>query len=65
MKTRLLLLALAALMAACGEQTQTVGDYRGKTDAKPYEANFGGDKLKWEAQVRARSLNQNEYRRMP
>lgn len=65
MKAIILAVAAAGLLAACGEKTQTVGDYRGKTDAKPYAANFGGDKDKWEAQLRARARNQNEYRRIP
>ncbi|HTY98554.1 MAG TPA: hypothetical protein VMB75_01880 [Rhodocyclaceae bacterium] len=65
MKATILMLALAVLLAACSEKTQTIGDYRGKVDEKPYDAKFGGDKVKWEAQLRARALNQNEYRRMP
>ncbi|MBL8482515.1 MAG: hypothetical protein JNJ60_09975 [Rhodocyclaceae bacterium] len=63
MKTLALLLAATAVLAACSERPQSVGDYRGKTDAKPYEANFGGDKAKWEAALRARNQNQNEYKR--
>ena len=59
-----LMLAAATLLAACGERAQTAGDYRGKADAKPYEANFGGDKAKWEAALRARNQNQNEYKRV-
>jgi len=54
----------AGLLAGCGEKAQTVGDYRGKTDAKPYEANYGGDKAKWESALRARNQNQNEYKRV-
>ncbi|MBL8474112.1 MAG: hypothetical protein KF778_03025 [Rhodocyclaceae bacterium] len=63
MKTLAFMLAAAAMLGACSERPQTVGDYRGKKDAKPYEANFGGDKAKWEAALRARNQNQNEYKR--
>lgn len=65
MKATLMTLSLLAMLAACTEKPQAIGDYRGKTDSKPYEANFAGDQAKWEAQLRARTLNQNEYRRMP
>ena len=65
MRTMTLMLIAAGLLAACGEKTQTVGDYRSKVDAKPYEANFGGDKAKWESTLRARNQNQNEYKRVP
>lgn len=65
MRTLALMLIAAGLLAACGEKTQTVGDYRGKVDAKPYEANFAGDKAKWESTLRARNQNQNEYKRVP
>jgi len=58
------IVVVAGTVAACGERVQTAGDYRGKADAKPYEANFGGDKAKWEAALRARSQNQNEYSRV-
>ncbi len=65
MKTTLLMLAMAVLLGACGEKPQTIGDYRGKTDNKPYDVKFGGDQAKWEAQVRSRVQFQNEYRRIP
>ncbi|HEX8961928.1 MAG TPA: hypothetical protein VF801_02905 [Rhodocyclaceae bacterium] len=66
MKTNLLLmLSLSALLAACSEKPQTIADYRGKVDNKPYDVKFGGDRAKWEAQLRSRVANQNEYRRMP
>ena len=58
------MLISAGLLAGCGETAQTVGDYRGKSDAKPYEANYGGDKAKWESALRARNQNQNEYKRV-
>ena len=67
MKARILIAAIAAgsLLSACGEKVQTAGDYRGKPDTKAYDANFGGDKAKWEAATRARAQNQNEYKRLP
>jgi len=58
------MLISAGLLAGCGETAQTVGDYRGKTDAKPYEQNYGGDKAKWESALRARNQTQNEYKRV-
>jgi hypothetical protein len=58
-------LAAASLLSACGEKVQTAGDYRGKTDSKAYDANFGGDKAKWEAATRARAQNQNDHKRIP
>lgn len=73
MSVRVIALALAAACAAvvagCGEKQQVVvykqGKYQGKPDSKPWEtAAFGGDKAKWEAAIRARSQNQNEYKRM-
>ena len=67
MKTFSLIAAVmaASLLSACGEKVQTAGDYRGKPDTKAYDANFGGDKAKWEAATRARAQNQNEYKRLP
>lgn len=67
------LLAAAALAAAglagCGEKEQVIvyqqGKYQGKPDTKPYDnPTFASDKAKWEAAVKARNLNQNEYSRM-
>ena len=66
--------SLAALMAlaACGERAQVAST--GKTDGKPWDgAQNGfvvggwkpGDKTEWEAQMRARAQNQNEYTRAP
>jgi major membrane immunogen (membrane-anchored lipoprotein) len=64
MRTLTVMLMGAALLTGCGEKAQTVGDYRGKADAKPYEANYGSDKAKWESALRARNQNQNEYKRV-
>ena len=60
--------AFALGLAACGEKSQVVvykqGKYQGKADTKPWDsAEFGGDKAKWEGAIKARNLNQNEYRR--
>ena len=65
MRTPMLLLLFAALfLVACSERPQSVGDYRGKPDTKPYATNFGGDKTKWETELRARNQYQNEYKRV-
>jgi len=66
----LLPLAAAALLAACGESPQVIryeaGKYQGKADARPWEsAAYGGDKARWESDIRARSGGQNELRRIP
>ncbi len=61
--------AMAALMlAGCGERPQVMefkqGKYQGKPDQPPYAAApFNGNKEMWERDIRARTQNQNEYRR--
>jgi hypothetical protein len=53
------------LLAGCGEKKEvqeSAGRYQGKADAKPWEA-VGKDKAAWEAQLKARAQNQNEYTR--
>jgi hypothetical protein len=61
--------AMAALMlAGCGERPQVMefkqGKYQGKPDQPPYAAApFNGNKETWERDIRARTQNQNEYRR--
>jgi len=61
--------AMAALMlAGCGERPQVMefkqGKYQGKPDEPPYAAApFNGNKDTWERDIRARTQNQNEYRR--
>jgi len=61
--------AMAALMlAGCGERPQVMefkqGKYQGKPDEPPYAAApFNGNKDQWERDIRARTQNQNEYRR--
>jgi outer membrane protein assembly factor BamE (lipoprotein component of BamABCDE complex) len=62
-------LAATLALAGCGEKSQVVvykqGKYQGKPDTKPWDsAEFGGDKLKWEAAIKARNQSQNEYRRV-
>ncbi|OGA71964.1 MAG: hypothetical protein A3G81_15695 [Betaproteobacteria bacterium RIFCSPLOWO2_12_FULL_65_14] len=72
-------LAAAAGLAGCGEQDQVIvyqqGKYQGKPDTRPWSNAPGdalyatskwtkGDKGSWEAALRARSQNQNEYVRI-
>ena len=62
--------AMAAVMlAGCGERPQVMeykqGKYQGKPDEAPYvAAPFNGNKDMWERDIRNRTQNQNEYRRM-
>lgn len=62
--------AMAALMlAGCGERPQVIdykqGKYQGKPDEPPYmAAPFNGNKDLWERDIRNRTQNQNEYKRM-
>ncbi len=56
------------LLAGCGEKTQVTvykqGQYQGKPDKQPWDnAQFKGDKVAWEAAIRARTNSQNEYTR--
>jgi hypothetical protein len=69
MKTTLMLIAAAALLAACGDKPQTIGG--AKQDAAPYSGTGKpyvdagwkpGDKASWESHLKARGQNsQNEY----
>ncbi|MCC6196749.1 MAG: hypothetical protein IT518_20030 [Burkholderiales bacterium] len=59
----------ALLLAGCGERPQVVnykqGTYQGKPDEAPYAAApFNGNKEQWERDVRNRTQNQNEYKRI-
>ena len=69
--------ALAGL-AACGETEQVIvyqqGKYQGKPDTKPWDNDPAaslyttskwtkGDKVGWEAALKSRNQNQNEYTR--
>ena len=71
------IVALAGL-AGCGEKDQIIvyqqGKYQGKPDTKPWENEPGaslyttskwskGDKSSWEAAIKSRNQNQNEYTR--
>ncbi|MFO1399041.1 MAG: hypothetical protein U1F48_18440 [Burkholderiales bacterium] len=62
--------AMAVLMlAGCGERPQVIeykqGTYQGKPDEAPYAAApFNGNKEMWERDIRARTQNQNEYKRI-
>jgi hypothetical protein len=62
--------AMAALMlSGCGERPQVIeykqGTYQGKPDEAPYmAAPFNGNKDLWERDIRNRTQNQNEYRRI-
>jgi len=61
-------LAVACALGACGERPQVVnykqGTYQGKPDEPPYNAQFGGDRQKWENEIRTRNQAQNEYKRV-
>ena len=69
MKQTLLIMAAAALLAACGERPQTAGG--AKQDAAPYSGTGKAytdagwkqsDKTSWESHLKARAQNsQNEY----
>jgi hypothetical protein len=71
-------LAVTAGLAGCGEKEQVIvyqqGKYQGKPDTKPWENDPGaslyttskwskGDKSSWEAAIKSRNQNQNEYTR--
>jgi hypothetical protein len=66
---RILVVAAVTTFAlcACGERPQVVnykqGSYQGKPDSPPYNAQFGGDRTKWENEIRSRNQAQNEYKR--
>ena len=72
MKRALLVAAVASLLAACGEQPQTLG--AAKKDQAPYTGTgkpFAaggwkqGDRIGWESQLKARTQQgQNDYGRM-
>jgi hypothetical protein len=58
----ILLFALALGLAACSERDTANAGYQGKPDTPAWDSPAeGGDKAKWERQVEARTLNQNEY----
>ena len=69
MRQTLLIMAVAALLAACGERPQTAGGAR--QDVAPYSGTGKaytdpgwkpGEKTSWESHLKARMQNsQNEY----
>ncbi len=71
MKKSMFLVLAAALafgLAACGDRDRVViykqGKYQGKPDTQPWSnAPFGGDKAKWEGELKARNQQQDESRR--
>lgn len=68
---RVLLIAVPLLLAACGERPQVMSaDTTNRSDTPPWQGAHNefavkgwkqGDKAAWEAQMRTRSLTQNEY----
>jgi len=66
MRHALGLAAAAFALAACHEIPQDAPkSYAGKADDKAYASDlFNGDKAKFEAALKARAQNQNEYLRM-
>ena len=71
-------LVVSAGLAGCGEKEQVIvyqqGKYQGKPDTRPWENEPGasiyttskwnkGDKTSWEAALKSRNQNQNEYTR--
>jgi len=73
-------LAVAVGVSACGEREQVIvykqGKYQGKPDTQPWQSDpsaslytsskwTAGDKTSWEAALRARNQNQNDYSRVP
>ena len=68
-RTASIVVAAAALLAACGERPQVLeykqGKYQGKPDTPAYSnAPFNGDKNAWEKALAQRNQNQNEYKRI-
>jgi len=72
-------LAAACGLSACGEREQVIvykqGKYQGKPDTQPWKNDPSaslytsskwaqGDQASWEAAIRARNQNQNEYSRV-
>ena len=68
-------LAMACVLAACGEKPQTLSATSKKPDAAPWSIYAsasspyfapgwkGGDQAAWEAQIRTRNQGQNDYAR--
>ena len=74
MKRALCLIALAALLSACGEAPQLLGERVGKQDIAPYNGIGKGfseeswkqrDQASWASHLKARAqYGQNDYTRM-
>jgi len=71
MRLLAIVLASAFALAACGEREQVMEGkrtYQGKRDTKAWENASAswtkGDKVSWEAQIKARQAGQNEYNRI-
>ena len=74
MTRALWLMALVALLSACGEKPQLLGERTGKQDAAPFTGTGKaftdsgwkeGDKASWESHLKARGqYGQNDYSRM-
>jgi hypothetical protein len=67
---RIIAMALLALpLTACLEVEQHPpwkhGYYDGKRDNMPFQRNFHGDRMAWNAAIDNRNRHQNEYNRMP
>ncbi len=77
-KLAVVALVVTAGLAGCGEKEQVIvyqqGKYQGKPDTRPWENEPGaslyttskwtkGDKSSWEAVLKSRNQNQNEYTR--
>jgi uncharacterized lipoprotein YajG len=70
MKHRLILIAALMTLAACTEKPQTLNSSGTKLDAPAFQGTGmaftvpdwkPGDKTSWEAQLKTRTQNQNEY----
>ncbi len=65
----LLLLVVPLLLVGCLEVDQhppwVNGAYNGKSDQQPYQTNFHGSRLSWNAAITNRNHEQNEYLRSP
>jgi hypothetical protein len=65
-------LVVVALLAACGDKPQALEVGKKKPDSQAFQGQgdaykaagwTNGDKVSWEAQLKARSQGQNEYSR--
>jgi hypothetical protein len=61
--------AVAAALAGCGERPQVInykqGTYQGKPDTPAYKnAPFNGNKQQWDNAIETRMQKQNEYARL-